>query len=90
MLRVIPFLLLTSCATVERNTSLSYADPYSYSNRNTFCATSSSVLVGGLFGTTLAIAAPVATAAAVGVATTLSVWWGNEIIHGPNSCIVKE
>ena len=90
MLRVLPIILLTSCATIERNTTLSYSNAYSYSNQNTFCATSSSLLVGGAIGTTLAVAAPVATAAVVGVATAISVWWGNEVVHGPNNCIVKE
>ena len=83
-------LLLTSCTTVERNSKLSYSDPYAYSNRSTFCPTSSSVLIGGAFGGTLAIAAPVAVAAGVGVATALSVWIGNDKIHGPTKCLVLE
>lgn len=81
-------LLLTSCATVERNVKVSYSDPYAYSNRKTFCPTSSSVLVGGMFGGTLAIVAPVAVAVGVGVVTTLSVWIGNDEIHGPTKCFV--
>lgn len=87
-IQILALLLLSSCATVERNSKLSYADPYAYSNRSTFCPTSSSVLIGGAFGGTLAVVAPAATAVVIGLATGLSVWIGNDKIHGPTECLV--